>query len=328
MRKQMIRVSRSIFLWAVLFTAAGVFSDSEKPSEKKAADSFTEKFNSDDFQGIHEMFSPALQKSLTLDKTNEFLKGIKLGSGKIKKKQFQGYAKNSFASYTAVCEYAKFTLELAADKESRISGYYIRTIPAVETDFPKIERNISRIQFPAEGVWSTTWGGDTKELNYHVEKKFQKNAFDFVIRDERNSSYKTDGKKNEDYYAFGKELFAPADGTAVYVRDGYLDNKPGDKTDKPNEVIIRTEHGEYLVLLHFKKNSITVKQGDRIKRGQLLGLVGNSGFSSEPHIHFHIMNGFPGAAATGIKCFFDKVSVNGKTKKDYSPVRGDKVSRD
>ncbi|HNF28245.1 MAG TPA: DUF3887 domain-containing protein, partial [Leptospiraceae bacterium] len=259
MEKYLSALGRVICVFAALSVNEGVLSDSEKPAEKKTADSFAEKFNSDDFPGIFEMFSPSLQKSLTLSKTEEFLKGVKLGSGRMKKKQFQGYSKNAFASYLAVCEYSKFTLELALDKDSRISGYYIRTVPAAETDFPKIERNISRIQFPAEGVWSTTWGGDTKELNYHVEKKFQKNAFDFVIRDERNSSYKNDGKKNEDYYAFGKELFAPADGIAVYVKDGFPDNKPGEKTDKPNEVIIRTENGEYVVLLHFKKNSIAVK---------------------------------------------------------------------
>ncbi|HMV77941.1 MAG TPA: peptidoglycan DD-metalloendopeptidase family protein [Leptospiraceae bacterium] len=328
MEKYLSALGRVICVFAALSVNEGVLSDSEKPAEKKTADSFAEKFNSDDFPGIFEMFSPSLQKSLTLSKTEEFLKGVKLGSGRMKKKQFQGYSKNAFASYLAVCEYSKFTLELVLDKDSRISGYYIRTVPAAETDFPKIERNISRIQFPAEGVWSTTWGGDTKELNYHVEKKFQKNAFDFVIRDERNSSYKNDGKKNEDYYAFGKELFAPADGIAVYVKDGFPDNKPGEKTDKPNEVIIRTENGEYVVLLHFKKNSIAVKQGEKIKRGQLLGLVGNSGFSSEPHIHFHMMNGFPGTAAAGIKCFFDRISVNGKSRKDYSPIKGDRISRD
>lgn len=319
---------RIIFFIAVLSVTADLFSDSEKPAEKKVSDRFAENFNSDNFEAVFEMFSPSLQKSFPLSKTEEFLKGVKLNSGKIKKKQFQNYTKDSFASYSAVCEYSKFNLELSLDRDSKISGYYIRTVPAVETDFPKIARNISKIQFPSEGEWYVTWGGDTKELNYHVEKKFQKNAFDFVIKDDKNKSYRTDGKKNEDYYAFGKQLFAPADGIAVYVKDGFPDNKPGEKTDKPNEIVIRTEHGEYLVLLHFKKNSIAVKQGEKIRRGQLLGLVGNSGFSSEPHIHFHIMNGFPGAAATGIKCFFDKVSVNGKTKKDYSPIQGERVSRD
>ena len=59
------------------------------------------------------------------------------------------------------------------------------------------------------------WGGDTKELNYHVVSTAQKNAFDIVIKDGKSKSYKTDGKTNEDYYAFGKEIFAPCDGIIV-----------------------------------------------------------------------------------------------------------------
>lgn len=45
-----------------------------------------------------------------------------------------------------------------------------------------------------------------------MEHKAQKNAFDLVIQDQQNKSYQTDGQKNEDYYAFGKELIAPCDG--------------------------------------------------------------------------------------------------------------------
>ena len=58
-------------------------------------------------------------------------------------------------------------------------------------------------------------GGDTKELNYHVESEAQKNAFDILILNEKGNSFKTDGKTNEDYYAFGKDLIAPCDGEVV-----------------------------------------------------------------------------------------------------------------
>ena len=61
---------------------------------------------------------------------------------------------------------------------------------------------------PFQDEWTVTWGGDTAELNYHVENKAQKNAFDFVVTDEDGKSYKSDGKTNEDYYAFGKKLIS------------------------------------------------------------------------------------------------------------------------
>ncbi|MNY29039.1 hypothetical protein D3C86_1630580 [compost metagenome] len=63
-----------------------------------------------------------------------------------------------------------------------------------------------------------------------------------------------------------------------------------------------------------------------VKRGQLLGLCGNSGNSSEAHLHFHIQDQEDFTMATGIKCYFDKLKVNGADKTEYSPVKGDKVS--
>ena len=65
---------------------------------------------------------------------------------------------------------------------------------------------------PFNGEWYVFWGGDIRELNYHVDNQAQKNAFDFIIRDKDGKSFKTDGLKNEDYYAFGKEIISPCDG--------------------------------------------------------------------------------------------------------------------
>ena len=57
----------------------------------------------------------------------------------------------------------------------------------------------------------------------------------------------------------------------------------------------------FLFFAHFKQNSIRVKQGQIIKQGELLGLCGNSGNSSEPHLHFHIQNVENMNIATGVK---------------------------
>ena len=62
-----------------------------------------------------------------------------------------------------------------------------------------------------------------------------------------------------------------------------------------------------------------------VKQGDLLGLCGNSGNSSEPHLHFHIQNVEDMNEATGAKAYFKKILVDGKIKKDYSPVRNEKV---
>jgi len=135
--------------------------------------------------------------------------------------------------------------------------------------------------------------------------------------------------KYEDYYTFGKELIAPCDGEIVLVVDGIKDNKPGELNPMyapGNSVIIQTDKNEYLFFAHFKQNTIKVKQGQKVKQGELLGLCGNSGNSSEPHLHFHIQNVEDINAATGVKCYFDKLNVNGQIKTDYSPIKNEKIS--
>jgi len=92
-----------------------------------------------------------------------------------------------------------------------------------------------------------------------------------------------------------------------------------------NTVIIRTENKEYLFFAHFKQHTIKVKEGQSVKQGQFLGECGNSGNSSEPHLHFHIQNVENMNVATGVKCYFDKLIVNGQSKSDYSPVQKDLI---
>jgi len=68
-----------------------------------------------------------------------------------------------------------------------------------------------------------------------------------------------------------------------------------------------------------------VEQGQNVTQGMLLGLCGNSGNSSEPHLHFHAQNKEEMYKSTGIKSFFSDLIVNGILKEEYSPVKGDKI---
>jgi hypothetical protein len=220
-----------------------------------------------------------------------------------------------------------FAINISLDNDSKINGLFVK--PFKENNLPKMERNSSKLQLPFKGEWTVVWGGDTKELNYHVESEAQKNAFDMVIKNEKGNSYKTDGITNEDYYAFGKELLAPCDGEIVLVVDGVKDNIPG--VSNPiyvpgNTVVVKTKNHEYLFFAHFKQHSIVVKQGQKVMQGQLLGLCGNSGNSSEPHLHFHIQNVEDMNIATGVKCYFEKIMVNGIIKNDYSPIKNEKIN--
>jgi len=193
-----------------------------------------------------------------------------------------------------------------------------------------MKRNKTTLQLPFKKEWFVNWGGDDKESNrYHHEVSNQKYAFDFVIK-KNNATHQGEGAQNEDYYAFGQEIVAPADGIVVRVINNIFDNQPGTMNVEDisgNTVILKHSADEFSVLAHFKQGSIKVKTGDKIKTGQVVGLCGNSGNSSEPHLHYHLQDSNDMYSGEGIKCYFQDVVVNNKkTIKGYSPVIDDIIS--
>ena len=249
--------------------------------------------------------------------------------GKINNKELHKIESSGKAIYKINFEHAVTNMQLMLDENNKITGLLFEppqnTLPA--------QRNKTDLHLPFKNEWLAFWGGDTKEQNYHVTNRAQQCAFDFVIVNAEGRSFRTDGKENKDYYAYGQEIIAPAGGTVTDVIDGVRDNIPGKMNTynvTGNSVIIQTENNEYLVFAHFKQGSIKVKVGDKVRTGQLLGLCGNSGHSSEPHLHFHIQDTYDINEAKGIKCYFKEVKVrtNGgkeEIKKDYSPVKDDLV---
>lgn len=314
-------------LSALLFIIMGKISlaQAEKASYKAVAENFEKNYNADNFDAIFSSFSAEMQNALPIGKTKDFLTELKAQAGRITKRIFVKY-EQSYASYKTNFERALFTVNISVDNADKINGLFVK--PYKESNLPKIERSTSKLILPFKGEWTVIWGGDTKEVNYHVENEAQKNAFDMLITNEKGLSYKTNGQSNEDYYAFGQELYAPCDGEVVLVVDGIKDNLPGHLNPAytpGNSVIIKTAKNEFLFLAHFKQNSIRVRQGQLVTQGQTLGLCGNSGNSSEAHLHFHIQNVEDINEATGVKCYFDKFIVNGETKTDYSPIQKDKI---
>lgn len=302
------------------------FSQAEKPAYKVVANDFEKKYNTSSFETIFSMFSSDMKIAVPLEKLAPFLTNLKSQVGNIVKREFITYKNKSVAVYKTTFERAIYALNISIDGNSKINGFAVT--PFKDETLPKIERNSTKLILPFKDEWTVFWGGDTKELNYHVVSQAEKNAFDLVIRDEKGKSFKTDGQTNKDYYAFGKELIAPADGQIVLVVDGIKDNIPGEMNTAyvpGNTVVIKTENDEYLFFAHFKQHSITVKQGQKVKQGDLLGLCGNSGNSSEPHLHFHVQNVENVNIATGVKCYFDKIVVNGELKADYSPIKEEKI---
>jgi murein DD-endopeptidase MepM/ murein hydrolase activator NlpD len=146
-------------------------------------------------------------------------------------------------------------------------------------------------------------------------------------------THRGEGASNSDYYAYGEEVLAVADGIVVTVIDGVPENEPG--AGNPyimpgNAVVVQHDGGVFSVYAHLQPGSIRAKVGGLVRRGTTLGLCGNSGSSSEPHLHFHLQDGPRIEDSWGVTPVFDSVSVirDGKTMTldDYTFLRGDLVA--
>lgn len=106
-----------------------------------------------------------------------------------------------------------------------------------------------------------------------------------------------DRAKTDSYLYFGSDVHAVADGPVVAVLDGLPEQVPGvDPTGLTlaqyggNHVVQDLGNGNFAFYAHLKTGSVKVKPGDRLSAGQVLGNVGNTGNSSAPHLHFHVMS--------------------------------------
>jgi murein DD-endopeptidase MepM/ murein hydrolase activator NlpD len=150
------------------------------------------------------------------------------------------------------------------------------------------------------------------------------------------ATYRGDGTRNEDYHCYGQPQYAPAAGTVVIAVDEYPDDTPGttptaDPTMHPagNHVVIEVADGEYVLMAHFQPGTVAVSAGDPVAEGDLMGLTGNSGNSSEPHVHIHLQTGpdmfDPGTL--GLPMTFTGLRVNGEDVEPSTIEQGQIVER-
>lgn len=150
-------------------------------------------------------------------------------------------------------------------------------------------RQRTKLRLPIAGRWEIS----RDRTRHHQKKGFAVYAVDLTMVDEDRKHYRNKGKRLEDHFAWGAPFYAVADGTVVEVREGFPDNpigKIGDRAEKHNGVAIDHGQGEFSWYVHAKKGTVKVKLGQRVKRGQLLGEVGNSGGSAIPHLHYTLVS--------------------------------------
>jgi hypothetical protein len=149
----------------------------------------------------------------------------------------------------------------------------------------------------------------------------QRFAYDFMKLGEDGLAFRGDRLSNRSYYGYGEEALAVANATVRLVHDGVAENAPFSRPTGPvnadtsggNFVVLDLGKGRFAFYAHFQPGSIRVRPGQRVRRGQVLGRVGNSGNSDTPHLHFHISDAEDLLASEGMPFAFRSFDLLGET---------------
>lgn len=166
----------------------------------------------------------------------------------------------------------------------------------------------------------------------------QRFAIDWEQLDAENRLARGDLKKVGSYTIFGKDVIAVTDGTVVAMHNDLPEQVPGalppglpiDQADG-NFVVLDIGQGAFALFAHMQPGSVTVQPGAKVKRGDVLGKVGNTGNSQAPHLHFHVMDGPLPLVANGIPYVIDRfrltaVGAGGTADFDKAEATGSPMS--
>ncbi|MFF7318640.1 M23 family metallopeptidase [Streptomyces albogriseolus] len=193
-------------------------------------------------------------------------------------------------------------------------------------DSPGAVREPVEVEPPVTGRWTALNSPADHTPSHHTHAYGQTFAIDVVAEPEPGSrpgfrALWPVARRNTDFPAFGAPLHAVADATVVRAADRARDHL--NRTSLPalaylmileanvrdllgagkilgNHVVLDLGDGVYALYAHLRRGSLTVREGDRVHAGQVLAQVGNSGNSTEPHLHFQLMDGPDPDTARGI----------------------------
>ena len=153
------------------------------------------------------------------------------------------------------------------------------------------------IASPLAEEWLVGHGGHGELVNYHYVTSTQRDALD-ILQTRDGRTHQPGNAELTSYYIYGKPVLAPAAGTVTFILDGRPDLPIGSTDNRfqsGNNIVIDIGGGRFLLMGHLSPGSIQVKVGDQVTLGQPIARVGNSGNTSEPHLHIQAQN-----AGTGV----------------------------
>jgi Peptidase family M23 len=191
------------------------------------------------------------------------------------------------------------------------------------------------IDSPLAGEWAMLAGGRSALISHHYRTPIVSNAVDLVQLDEEGRGHDGDPKRETSWYGFGEPVLSPADGTVVSVTDVHPDEPVGNIGQNPstgNHILLDIGSGRYAVLVHLQQGSARVNKGERVRLGQQIAAVGDSGDSLVPHLHFQVQDSpdFGAQVRTLPIVFRNVVLVRGgreSTPAEADLRRGDHIRR-
>jgi murein DD-endopeptidase MepM/ murein hydrolase activator NlpD len=187
--------------------------------------------------------------------------------------------------------------------------------------------------FPLRGVWYVGYGASFHTAHrWAVPEEF---ALDIAKVGESGLSHKGDGTRFDDYHAYGADVLAAADGRVTSTandqqedpsamqrpnetQEAYfarLQKEQGERLAKGLTAItgnyVMIDHGknEYSLYAHLQPRSVGVHVGDQVKAGDVIGKLGSSGNSTEPHLHFHVCDKPDPLVCAGIPVNFSNITI-------------------
>jgi hypothetical protein len=223
-------------------------------------------------------------------------------------------------------------MQWAVDGAGKVAGFVVQPKPGAKPEAapsPYLDyRTKAHLRLPFEGEWYVVWGGHDIAQNYHAAFPGQRFAYD-ILKVMDGSTHRGDGKALDDYYCWNQEILAPADGTVLEVVDDLPDQAIGTRNPNApagNHVMLDLGNGEYALLAHLRQGSAAVEAGQQVAAGDELGRCGNSGNTSEPHLHFHLQDAPKFGEGNGLPAFFEHYTADGKAVERGEPVKGQTIA--
>jgi biotin carboxyl carrier protein len=164
----------------------------------------------------------------------------------------------------------------------------------------------------------------------------QRYAIDWVEVYPDGKTFQGNEKENKSYKIYGAEIHSVADGVVTEIKDGLPQNVPNADTHAVpitletiggNHVIVDIGGGRFAFYAHLQPGSPRVKVGDHVTTGQVLGLVGNTGNSSEPHLHFDICDASSMLACEGLPYAFASFDITSRMDGDALKALASPITR-